>query len=71
MDVTTPHPISDDHFIVSHSVVLGDGTFLERKVFTSKDMPKSQFTLPTGYKGKVTVTSTCNLHDFWWTTVTV
>ena len=27
--------------------------------------------LPAGYKGKVTVTSTCNLHDFWVTSITV
>jgi len=69
--VKTPHPMSDAHFIVSHSVVLGDGTYLDRKVFTPKDTPESSFTLPAGYKGRVMVTSTCNLHDLWMTTVTV
>lgn len=71
LDVKTPHPMTDAHFIVSHSVVLADGTYVGRAVFTPKDQPVSQHALPAGYKGKVTVTSTCNLHDFWMTTVTV
>ena len=71
LNVKTPHPMSDTHFIVSHSVVLADGTYLDRKVFTPKDTPESNFTLPAGYRGRVTVTSTCNLHDFWATTITV
>ena len=71
LDVKTPHPMTDAHFIVSHSVVLADGTYVGRAVFTPKDQPVSQHALPAGYKGKVTVTSTCNLHDFWATTITV
>jgi superoxide reductase len=71
LSVKTPHPMSDAHFIVSHSVVLSDGTYLGRAVFTPKDQPESTHTLPAGYKGKVTVTSTCNLHDFWAATITV
>jgi superoxide reductase len=71
LDVKTPHPMTDAHFIVSHSVVLADGTYLGRAVFTPKDQPVSQHMLPAGYKGKVMVTSTCNLHDFWMTTITV
>jgi superoxide reductase len=71
LSVKTPHPMSDAHFIVSHSVILGDGTYLSRAVFTPKDQPVSTHTLPAGYKGRVTVTSTCNLHDFWATTITV
>lgn len=69
--VKTPHPMSDAHFIVSHSVVLDGGKYLDRKVFTPKDQPESMFTLPAGYKGRVMVTSTCNLHDLWMTTITV
>jgi superoxide reductase len=69
--VKTPHPMSDAHFIVSHSVVLDGGKYLDRKVFTPKDTPESMFTLPAGYKGKVTVASTCNLHDWWVNTITV
>jgi superoxide reductase len=71
LNVKTPHPMSDAHFIVSHSVVLDGGKYLGRAVFTPKDQPVSTFTLPTGYKGSVTITSTCNLHDFWATTITV
>jgi len=52
-------------------VVLDGGKYLDRKVFTPKDTPESMFTLPAGYRGKVMVTSTCNLHDLWMTTITV
>jgi superoxide reductase len=69
--VKTPHPMTDAHFIVSHTVVLDGGRYLDRKVFTPKDQPESMFTLPAGYKGKVMITSTCNLHDLWMTTITV
>ena len=71
LTVTTPHPMSEAHFIVSHSVVLDGGKYLGRAVFTPASKPVSTYTLPAGYKGKVTVTSTCNLHDFWVATVTV
>ena len=71
LSVKTPHPMSDAHFIVSHSVVLEGGKYLGRAVFTSKDQPESTHTLPAGYKGRVMVTSTCNLHDLWATTITV
>ncbi|MEI9890197.1 MAG: desulfoferrodoxin family protein [Caulobacteraceae bacterium] len=69
--MTTPHPMSEDHFIVSHSVVLDGGKYLGRAVFTPKSQPVSTHELPAGYKGKVTVTSTCNLHDFWVAAITV
>ena len=71
LTVKTPHPISDDHFIVSHTVVLDSGKYLDRKTFTSKDQPVSTHTLPDGYKGGITVTSACNLHDLWMATITV
>ena len=71
LTVKTPHPISDAHFIVSHTVVLDGGKYLDRKTFTSKDEPVSTHTLPAGYKGGVTVTSACNLHDLWAATITV
>lgn len=71
LTVKTPHPMSAKHYIVSHTVVLGDGSFLSRKTFTYKDEPVSEHVLPAGYKGKVTVTSTCNLHDWWATRVSV
>ena len=69
--VKTPHPMTEEHFIVSHTVVLDGGKYLGRKVFKPGDTPESSFPLPMNYKGKVTVTSTCNLHDLWLATVTV
>ena len=69
--VTTPHPMSESHFIVSHSVVLDGGKFLGRKTFTWKDAPVSTHALPTNYKGKITITSTCNQHDWWVKELTV
>jgi superoxide reductase len=65
LTVKTPHPMSEPHYIVSHSVVLANGKFLDRKTFSYTDVPVSTHTLPAGYTGPVTVTSTCNLHDFW------
>ena len=71
LTVKTPHPMTAPHFIVSHTVVLAGGKFLDRKTFTYTDQPISTHTLPDGYTGKVIVTSTCNLHDFWVKTITV
>ena len=71
LTIKTPHPMSAAHYIVSHTVVLGDGTFLSRKTFTYNDQPVSEHTLPAGYTGKVTVTSTCNLHDWWAKSISV
>jgi superoxide reductase len=71
LTVKTPHPMSEAHYIVSHSVVLEGGKYLGRAAFTPKDQPMSTHALPPGYKGKVTVASTCNLHDFWVTSITV
>jgi len=65
VSVMTKHPMSSDHFIVRHTVVLEDGTFVGGKTFTPTDKPESTFDLPAGYKGKIRVTSFCNLHDFW------
>ena len=63
--VNTPHAMSEAHYIVSHTLVLDNGGFVNRKTFTWKDQPVSEYSLPTGYKGGITVTSTCNLHDMW------
>jgi superoxide reductase len=56
---------------VSHSVVLADGRFIDRKTFSWKDQPASEHVLPAGYKGSLIVTSTCNLHDIWIKTVKI
>jgi superoxide reductase len=71
LTVKTPHPMSPAHYIVSHTVVLAGGKFLDRKTFTPADEPVSTHTLPDGYTGKIFVTSTCNLHDFWVKTTSV
>jgi superoxide reductase len=71
LTIRTPHPMSQPHYIVSHSVVLADGKFLDRKTFTWTDEPVSTHTLPAGYAGPVVITSTCNLHDFWVKRITV
>src|SRR6516162_9142101 len=42
LTVKTPHPQSETHYIVSHTVVLGDGTFVSRKTFSYKDEPISE-----------------------------
>jgi superoxide reductase len=63
--VVTKHPMSEEHFIVRHTLVLANGDYVGSKVFTPKDKPESEYTLPAGYKGKFYVTSFCNLHDFW------
>lgn len=69
--VATKHPMSDDHFIVRHTLVLEDGTVVGAKTFTSADKPESSYELPAGFKGKVYATSFCNLHDFWLSEATV
>ena len=71
LTVKTPHPMTAPHFIVSHTVVLADGKFLDRKTFVYTDQPISVHPLPAGYTGPVTITSTCNQHDFWVKKITV
>lgn len=69
--LTTPHPMSEEHFIVRHSLLLADGTVVGAKTFTYKDSPVSEYELPAGYKGKLFGTSFCNQHDFWLVEATV
>jgi superoxide reductase len=71
VSLITKHPMSEEHYIVRHTVVLADGTVVGGKTFTPSDKPESSFVLPTGYKGKVYATSFCNKHDFWLTEFTV
>lgn len=71
LSVTTPHPMSEAHYIVSHTVVLENGQLLDRKTFNWHDKPVSEHILPENYKGKLRITSTCNLHDFWVKDITV
>ena len=69
--VETKHGMSDAHYIVRHTLVLADGTVVGGKTFTPTDKPVSTYTLPAGYKGGLSATSFCNIHDFWLTEITV
>ena len=64
--LNTKHPMSKKHYIVRHTLVLGDGTVVGSQTFYP-DVKKamSSYDLPAGYKGKIYGTSFCNLHDFW------
>jgi superoxide reductase len=65
--ITTPHPMSQGHFIVRHTLILKDGSVAgEKTFFPVKDTkPVSTFELPEGYKSSFYATSFCNLHDLW------
>ena len=67
--ITTPHPMSQDHYIVRHTLVLNDGTVVGAKTFFPPQDTKavSTFTVPADYKGAWYATSFCNLHDLWMT----
>jgi superoxide reductase len=71
VEVVTKHPMSNEHFIVRHTLVLENGTYVGSETFTPADKPESKYELPAGYKGKFYVTSSCNLHDFWCAETTV
>jgi superoxide reductase len=65
--ITTPHPMSEEHYIVRHTLVLEDGAVVGAKTFYPPQDTKavSTFELPAGYKSKFYATSFCNLHDLW------
>ena len=69
--IVTEHGQSEKHFIVRHTLVQEDGTFIGAKTFSPADKPESTFDIPAGYKGKLYATSFCNLHDFWLTELSV
>ncbi|BCL61477.1 hypothetical protein DGMP_21700 [Desulfomarina profundi] len=70
--IKTNHPMSEQHYIVRHTLVLADGSVIGSRTF-HPDTPEavSEHTLPTGYSGKIYATSFCNLHDFWVNETTV
>ncbi|MEN8141566.1 MAG: desulfoferrodoxin family protein [Thermodesulfobacteriota bacterium] len=65
VEVTTKHGMAQKHYIVRQTLIGADGTVLGEKTFTPADKPTATFTLPAGYKGHITATSFCNLHDLW------
>ena len=67
--IETKHSMSEDHYIVRHTLVSGDGRVVGYQVFTPRDTPKSTYAIPG--KGEYYATSFCNLHDFWVTKFTI
>jgi superoxide reductase len=64
--VVTPHPMTQKHFIVKHTLVTAEGKFIGEKTFENTDpAAESSYGLPEGFKGTLWATSFCNLHDFW------
>jgi superoxide reductase len=64
--VVTPHPMSEKHFIVRHTLIDANGKCIGEKTFANTDTAaESTFELPEGTKGTLRATSFCNLHDFW------
>lgn len=64
--IVTPHPMSEKHYIVRHTLVTPDGKTLGEKTFANTDTAaESSFDLADGAKGTLWATSFCNLHDFW------
>jgi superoxide reductase len=70
--VFTDHSMSEEHFIVRHTVVSAAGEVLGEKTFSPKEAKaQSEFVLPEGASGTFYATSFCNKHDFWLTTFTI
>ena len=68
----TKHGMSDEHFIVRHTLVSSDGQMIGAKTFMPSDEEaRSEYELPEGYSGKLYATSFCNKHDFWVSEFTV
>lgn len=68
LNVETSHGMSEEHYIVRHTIVNACGQVLGAKTFHWKDDPVSEhkIELPPGDKCKqLFVMSYCNLHDLW------
>ena len=64
IQVITHHPMSKRHYIVKHTLVTADGRVIGEKTFYPED--ERAFSLfNIKYKGRLYVTSFCNLHDLW------
>jgi superoxide reductase len=70
--LTTEHGMSEEHYIVRHTLVSGDGKVLGAKTFSpSEEDAVSTYELPDGQVSKLYATSFCNKHDLWVTEVTL
>ncbi len=72
LTVTTTHGMTDEHYIVRHTIVSKNGDVLGEKTFSPSDAEaKSVFELPdviSKYAWDTTTlyaTSFCNKHDLW------
>jgi superoxide reductase len=70
--VVTPHPMTQKHFIVKHTLVTVEGQFIGEKTFENTDpAAESSYEMPEGFRGTLWATSFCNLHDLWLTEVII
>jgi len=70
--IVNTHPMTANHYIVKHTLLTPEGKVLGEKTFANTDTAaESSFPLPAGFKGKLLVTSFCNIHDLWLTELTV
>lgn len=64
--LVTAHGMSEEHYIVRHTLVDSNGKLLGSKTFYPTDkVARSFYVLPAGFHGKLIATSFCNKHDFW------
>jgi superoxide reductase len=68
--VETQHGMSEEHYIVRHTIVNGLGEVLGAKTFSWKDEPVSEYEIKLPAKDccksqQLLVMSYCNLHDLW------
>jgi superoxide reductase len=70
--VVTPHPMTQKHFIVKHTLLTPEGRFIREKTFENTDpAAESSYEVPEGFRGILWATSFCNLHDLWLTEFTI
>ncbi len=70
--VLTPHPMTQKHFIVKHTLVTAEGRFIGENTFENTDpAAESSYKVPEGFRGTLWATSFCNLHDRWLTEFTI
>jgi superoxide reductase len=70
--IETAHPMSQQHYIVRHTLVAEDGTLLGAKTFYPNDKKAvSTYTVKGEMPKKLYATSFCNKHDFWMTEVEI
>ncbi len=70
--LVTPHPMTEKHFIVKHTLLTPEGKLLGERTFASTDSAaESSYELPEGFKGTLWATSFGNLHALWLTAFTV